>query len=220
MNIPSGKVRSTLEAEASGDSVLVAWDAPLSFDPVFGFSDRPIDRAIRRFVREHPLVEPKAVAALPFSGCPHWAITCSTLGTPFSSGERGWKLAPTILPATLGRFVFEVNPSVAWAFWWIAAGIGVPMPRYKGQDSKRGRDALVANLTSLSIPPEAAKTDDTLDAWAAWRLLRDFIEGRAEMVGDPRQGAYLLPKLPTSRVRLVDLLNEARAELKKNAGAD
>jgi hypothetical protein len=49
--------------------------------------------------------------------------------------------------------VLEVNPSVAWAFWWIGAGIGVPMPRYKGQDSRRGRDALVANLPSLSIPP-------------------------------------------------------------------
>ncbi len=211
VTVSATEVGAALRREASGDAVLLAWDAPLSFDAKFGFSDRPIDWCIRRLIREHP-IEPKAVAALPFAGCSHWAITCSTLGTPFSNGTAPWSLGAG-LPAQEGKYVFEVNPSVAWAFWWIKAGIDVPMPRYKGQDSKHGRDALVAKLGELSIPVEAAQNDDALDAWAAWRLLHDLVRGEAEVVGAVAEGSYLLPKIPKLGARITALLHEARAKL-------
>ena len=73
------------------EHLLIAWDAPLSFDGTISYSDRPIDKAVRAFIANEPRLKGGAVYALPFSGCPHWAITCDVLGLPIG-GERGVQL--------------------------------------------------------------------------------------------------------------------------------
>jgi hypothetical protein len=186
--------------------VVLAWDAPLSFQPKYGFSDRPVDYAIRALFREKEcsaLIANGALAALPFASCPHWSITCATLGVPFGP-SLGWRLCDTTYPNSEGRFVVEVNPAVALAFWWLQAGVDSPMPRYKkggtgaarvnAREAAKNRAFIREELEStLSIPEEACQTDDVLDAWVAWHLLEDFAVGKAALLGTPTEGAYLLP---------------------------
>ena len=78
---------SWIEGELGSDShALVAWDAPISFSPANGFSDRPVHRAVRAFIagqRKDGRIARGAVSALPFAGCPHWAISCAALRRPF-----------------------------------------------------------------------------------------------------------------------------------------
>lgn len=219
-SIAPPSLRAEIDSRATGN-VLLAWDAPLSFDAKYGFSDRPIDRAVRKLIAEliaeqKSRIEPKAVAALPFAGCPHWAITCTVLGRPFGDGGKAWQL-PSGLPTTEGRAVFEVNPAVAWAFWWIRENIDGPMPRYK-KGSEDGLRTLIARLGEpLGIPELARKDDDTLDAWAAWKLLDDLIREKAQVVGLPSEGAYLLPSVSSLIERVGSLLEKARNELEKSA---
>jgi len=91
------------------------------------------------------------------------------------------------------------------------------MPRYKGSYSKRGPETIAANLATLQIPNEAATSDDHLDAWVAWRLASDFLEGSATMVGTPAEGAYLLPKVEPSISAIRRLVAAAQRKLSKAA---
>ena len=77
---PSEVASYLKQALETNPNTLITWDAPLSFDPEHSFSDRPIDKAVRKAIAAHPRVSKGAVSVLPFSGCPHWAISCHILG--------------------------------------------------------------------------------------------------------------------------------------------
>jgi len=233
--MPAAELKQSLADIASVTaSAIVAWDAPLSFDPVYGFYDRPIDHAIRTFIEreiEKGTLAQGAVAALPFAGCSHWAITCSVVGTPFSSGPDQWTLCGQSYPQLPGRYIVEVHPAVALAFWWIQARADGPMPRYKkgGRGDQRttataGRrhrnEIQLALKAVVPIPDAACATDDQLDAWVAWHLLTEFAAGRALPLGVAAEGAYLLPTamshgdpLKQARVSVEGLLDVARTRL-------
>lgn len=202
ISLPASKVRDWLEKQTPRR--LVAWDAPLSFAPRFGYSDRPVDRAVRAFVNQQ-IKDGKfaagAVSALPFSGCPHWAITCNVLGRPFGRPEAYH------MPATqgdLGRegpFAIEVHPTVAVALWWLAdEGAAKPFTRYKpggglrAHDVDANRSALVPALGRWTKLPEAFfSSDDKIDASVAWFMAKEFAAGRAAWIGGPEHGGYVLP---------------------------
>ena len=110
-----GEVR---RARKGSRSLLIAWDAPMSFSPARGFSDRAVDKGTRAWLKE-AFGASCGVNALPFSQCPHWAITSAALGVPTGDGFASRVVRPA---ATLtGTFAIEVHPAVTLAWWWFTA---------------------------------------------------------------------------------------------------
>ena len=93
--------------------------------------------------------------------------------------------------------LIEVHPAFSLAVWWLAdESIEEPFPRYKSgykSDQQSARELIVDRLGYLDIPARCAESDDCLDAWAGWRMARDFLTGDAIWAGDPHFGAYVLP---------------------------
>lgn len=180
--------------------LVVAWDAPLSFDAASGFSDRAADRETRAWVKEHVQavrIAAGAVSVLPFTGCSHWAITCAALGMPFGATDAPLLLAAT--PQDGPQLVIEVHPAVTLARWWVARPRTRPMPKYKGLPKPATAAAIRAIRTELgddAVIPEAATVDDDhLDAWVAWKMAADFTKGDAVWTGSPQAGGYVVPSL-------------------------
>lgn len=178
------------ELLSSHDKVLIAWDAPLSFDPA-DFYDRKIDKAVRKWastwVKNGKIAE-KAINARPFAGLPHWAITCHTLGHPFGSAPGRLRLAERI---DKGHCLVEVHPAVALAIWWIDKKIESTFERYK---NKKGEVATIAQ--ALGFPNEAGEDDDHLDAYVAFLLGKKLLRSEARWVGSAKSGGYVLPDCP------------------------
>jgi len=195
--VPPAELREYLEEQLSRSSgLLVVWDSPLAFDPSEGFSDRAFDRAARAWVSakvREGLIEPKAVSVLPFSGCPHWALSCQVLGLPFGEGIAGLAAYSRADqgPEPGKGVVVEIHPAVALAACWIDRRIGEPFPRYKGRGAGRQAPARIA--AKLGLPEEAGQDDDALDAFMAYRLGSHLLTGEAVVFGDDLGGGYLLP---------------------------
>ena len=188
-----GEVR---RARKGSRSLLIAWDAPMSFSPARGFSDRAVDKGTRGWLKE-AFGASCGVNALPFSQCPHWAITSAALGVPTGDGFASRVVRPV---ATLtGTFAIEVHPAVTLAWWWFTADKARKAPpAYKrGSTAARSESlrALVEGLGHLGIamPEECRRDDDHLDAWVAWKMVRDFLDGGAGWIGDSEAGGYVVP---------------------------
>ncbi|HUP24010.1 MAG TPA: DUF429 domain-containing protein [Thermoanaerobaculia bacterium] len=195
--LPPAALRTFLEIKIAGPrAIIIVWDSPLAFSPTEGFSDRPIDRAARAWrsekVREGR-IEDKAVAVRPFSGCPHWAISCHALGLPFGDTIDDLTLyAPNEAdPKPDHGLVVEVHPAVALAALWIDRQIEGSFPRYKGSKAERGGPKAIAER--LDFPVEASEDDDALDAFVAYYLGRQVARGESAVVGVTNRGSYLLP---------------------------
>lgn len=209
-SLSSAEVREFVEDRLKASAVLIAWDAPLTFDPAHGFSDRPVDREARRWIKrkvQQNRVEPGAVSVLPFTGCSHWAISCHVLGRPFGSPPDGLEVAPaTYLPPTPGcGFVVEVHPAVALAILWLEKYAHKPFPRYKGGRQFANQCERIAQ--NLGFPEKAGTCDDALDAYMAWWLADRFTRGEAFFFGESHSGGYLLPRLAAPETQ--DLLTVA-----------
>ncbi|MCA9534521.1 MAG: DUF429 domain-containing protein [Myxococcales bacterium] len=183
--------------------LVLAWDAPLSFDATNGYSDRPADRETRAWVKHQVQagrIALGAVSVLPFAGCPHWAITCAALGLPFGATDAPLLLATTAQDGA--QLVVEVHPAVTLARWWVAQPRTQPLPKYKGLRKDAAAAAIRAIRTELTnevvIPEAAAISDDRLDAWIAWKMAMDFSTGDAVWTGSPQAGGYVVPPLAAS----------------------
>ena len=200
------------------DRLLIAWDAPLSFDPNISYSDRPVDKALRKFLKNRKTIGQGAASVLPFAGCPHWAISCAALGNPY--GESPGSLAltpdnPCRQEASRGSYLIEVHPAVTMAIWWLESGNRAEMRRYKGARFKEVIARYRAVLTAQQIP-EQVDDDDKLDAWVAYRMACDFLDGEALWVGDAATGGYVLPRAASANTRwkLAELIAGAAEELR------
>ena len=180
--------------------LVVAWDAPLSFDASIGYSDRAADRETRAWVKQQVQAgrfAAGAVSVLPFTGCSHWAITCAALSMPFGVTDNPLLLATASHDGP--QLVIEVHPAVALARWWVARTRTQPLPKYKGLRN----DATVAAIRAIRmeladdvvIPEAATVDDDHLDAWVAWKMAEDFTTGSAVWIGSPQAGGYVVPPL-------------------------
>lgn len=207
--------------ERRGTRVLVAWDAPLTFNPEYGYSDRPIDKAVRKFIAEQVRVgtfEKGAISALPFSGCPHWAITCAALGLPFGGPSFDLPLEAAALEEP-GAYLVEVHPAVAIGLWWLADGDGT-LRRYKPGGATRAA-AAARSLQALApvlqertgLGPAFFRDADTTDAAVAFSTALAFVQGEARWLGSPQDGGYVIP---CSRydAALSTHLREARASMR------
>jgi hypothetical protein len=190
------------------DSVLLAWDAPLTGprDP-----DRPFAneqdltiRTIEKFFRKGgPLNPPEGISTLGYGNCPHWTITRALLGLP----RVGRFDAKSDLPFHLitndedrpssGRHVVEVHPAIALWLWCKADGYDGASWRYKGAKKDVDCAREVSRLISVRLQNEKVSSarDDELDAWIAWYLADRWLNDNGVMLlGNERDGCFLLPK--------------------------
>jgi predicted nuclease with RNAse H fold len=200
-------LRSFLEdlAKVHGN-LLVAWDAPLSFDRG-DLCDRRADKVARAWVKRHVSAghfAPSAIGIRTFSGLSHWTVSCLTLGFPFGERLSGLRLATSDNISDGGLFAIEVHPAVALGLLWLDNEVPEPMPRYK-----QSPDLCRRICSALDFPPEVAVDDDTLDAFVAERLAEQFISGEAEWLGSPASGGYVVPRTKGARELIGELGRKA-----------
>jgi predicted nuclease with RNAse H fold len=199
--VAAGEMRAKIQ-DLIGSPCFIAWDAPLSYSSL-SFTDRLIDKATRQWVKEMVKAgrfEKKAINAMPFSGLSHWVISREALGLPNRNGEGRLALYPEVKYSkkpTLSA-VGEVHPAVALGCLWLDKGIKEPFPRYKGVKKSVGlaaRKSIVKALRSPDLFPDSCvESDDVLDAYVAWLMAKQFLDGKAEFANDPMEGSYILPK--------------------------
>lgn len=152
--------------------VLVAIDAPLNLPP----GRRSM--AERNRVHLRPCDEELRRRRIPFFPI--------TLGPMRTLTERGLRLKRKL--ERRGFRVVEIYPGGAQDVW------GIPRAR-------RDREGLRQGLIRLGLKGLNKKaTDDELDAATGALVGWLFLEGRAEILGDFKSGAILMPRPPTSAV--------------------
>ena len=192
---------------------LICWDAPLTGPSATDieatrdgdFSQRTIERFFSRTVTGFKT--PGGISVLPYSGCPHWALSRAVVGLPrlgpWDSGleDLPFKFVSTDSPPTQpGHYIVEVHPAVAIWLWCKEAFPSGPW------DYKKNSDTLAVLWTCLSDRLEpcglpslkdfAPKNDDELDAFVSFALgflwLHD--PDKVFLLGDGRTGSMLLPR--------------------------
>lgn len=183
----------------SNPKTLVAWDAPLSFDPN-NLNDRTVDKVVRKWAKSNRRFEEKAINARCFAGLPHWVVSCVALGLPFGTPNSGLQLAPKAPDRSCTTpLVIEVHPAVALGAWWLQSNCPDPMPRYKGNIPASERiKALKRIVEVLKFPPQSGKDDDHLDSFVAHRLGELFVHRKAHWLGSPSSGGYVMPDCPAT----------------------
>ena len=181
-------------------NVLICWDSPLSFNPSISLSDRPVEKVLRKQVEDwvaDGLVEKghsgKAVSVQPFCGCSHWVISCEATGQPFSTeGQEPIPVAQSRENVIAGgAWMIESHPAVAMAVWWIQRTNSAPFPIYKKRPDACKR--IAENLGFQELVELKRIDDDTLDAYVAHRLAKQFLSGDSRWVGDHINGGFILP---------------------------
>lgn len=206
--------------EGKKHPVLVCWDSPLSFDPQFGLSDRPVEKVLRAEVQQwvkDGWIEKKAVSVLPFSGCSHWVISCHAAGVPFSeSGAKSFPLAASVDQLRKGGvWLVEAHPAVALAIWWLESSSRPrPLPVYK-KDRSACR-FIVEQLGFHILAHRSDLNDDMLDAFVAYRLGVMFTTGEAVWIGDPQSGGFILPVSAETKWKLGSKVRQAVSKSKRN----
>jgi hypothetical protein len=219
--------------------LLLCWDAPLTGPPIdeggypAAYSQRPIEAFFSRSA--NGFKSPPGISVLPYSGCPHWAITRATVGLP-RLGR--FDTALDQLPFTLcdehtslvgkGRWIVETHPAIA--IWLWCRDAGTPMDAqeiswvYKGRSPGRTIEELWSVLRAVWVTngngaisetvnkAETPKTDDDLDAIVGWVLGTMFVQGSkaVAVVGDKSTGAILLPAVDS----IVENFRNFRSSLK------
>ncbi len=196
---------------------LLCWDAPLT-GPASShgsFSQRTIEQFFSR--RETGFKAPTGISVLPYSGCPHWAITRACLGLPIcgdyeiDKGRLPFLLTTDASEIKPGRArVVETHPAVAIWLWcrdleddndgqrpWV----------YKGRKPSRTIEELWTSLTGIWRGIEnhvvndviaridRPTNDDELDAFVGWVLGTLLASGHksVDILGDSCTGAIALP---------------------------
>ncbi len=201
---------------------------------------------IRQWIKDNEKhIEKSSVSIRPFSGCSHWALSCECLGMPYGNSKgdfENYKIAENkkcIEEAGKGkisRFVIEVHPAVSMAVWWVTQVLAKDgdygkFPKYKGSNisvsKKNGAietiwDAfddwgLVPEETELPKNKKGNWDDNKLDAWVAWKMGVDFLQGKAEWVGSPNIGGFVLPKVSEKNKDEFDLKAKMDAFEKNNS---
>jgi hypothetical protein len=184
------------------ENVLIAWDAPLT-----GPTD-PDDEKLAECDLTKRLIEkffstqdgektPDGISIGNYSNCSHWTITRRFLGLP-RVGPYDAKDLPFTLVETdahkpkLGRYVVEVHPAVALWLW--CKSDEHTIWRYKNKKDSACMQALIKTLNRKINIQITADNDDELDAWIAWYLADQWLNGNGVMLlGDARTGSFLVP---------------------------
>ena len=212
-----------LEAE---DDVLICWDAPLTgpssralggggSEHASDFTQRPIEQFFSR--GKTGFRAPEGISVMPYSSCPHWAISRNLLGLPrVGPWDRDFDSLPFQLVRRdedrpqRGRCVVEVHPAVA-AWLWCRQGWTGDSWQYKSEGEvlkamwRDLADVLPEHLEAVGEPAD----HDELDARVAFALGRIWLSGEREVVllGDLDRGTFLVPNVSRLQERFDDFTN-------------
>ena len=234
----AGALRAMLDDV--GPDTLICWDAPLTGprDPDRAgaaekdFSQRRIDSFFAR--GGTGFKAPKGISVLPYSGCPHWAITRSLLGLPRTGpydrdyADLPFRLLPAeVSPGDSRPSVVEIHPAVA-AWLWCKDERDAPTDEdkdgwlYKPKKNKEIRAwmwrVIRRKTRSVACPNPLPGDDDDFDAAVGYllgvlyRRDRDKSKSRrkAVLLGDREMGSFLVPN--------VDGLLDSWSDFAKKAG--
>lgn len=207
-------------SELAHQDTILCWDAPLTGPPAIGnnsFGASYSQRIIERFFSRNStdLKTPAGISVLPYSGCPHWAITRASVGLP----RVGLFDSETTLPfrliadndfdRTSGRWIVESHPAVAIWLWcrnstelpdtetWVHKGrppsrtIEELWGRLTAKWNASGIDKIKSTVTSMDVPAN----DDQLDAVTGWVLgmMLLYKDQSVSVLGNKETGAIVLP---------------------------
>ena len=208
-----------------GSNTLICWDAPLTGprDPdqageaCRDFSQRFIDSFFSRGATGFKT--PKGISVLPYSGCPHWAISRSLLGLPRTGPyDAHYEELPFhLLPGEDRKedsrpSVVETHPAVA-AWLWCRGLEGFPggteeRPApwlYKKDPGLRTRmwRVIRRKTREVACPDPRKGDDDDFDAAVGYLLgvlyLRDRDKSKScrkvILLGDRELGSFLVPNV-------------------------
>ena len=204
-----------------GSDTLICWDAPLTgpSDPCCAGEPRDFSqRCIESFFSRQEFRTPTGISVLPYSGCPHWAITRSMLGLPLAGpydaphDDLPFHLLPGEDPKEESRpSVVEIHPAVA-AWLWCRGKRGFPEGTKKRPDPWRyKKDAYLRKKMWDAIRDETRGVDcrdpkgddDDFDAAVGYLLgvlyLRDRHKPESDrsvvLLGDRETGSFLVPNV-------------------------
>lgn len=217
--IPASKLVTFCSSLSEDPETLLCWDAPLTGpeSSMGSFSQRTIEQFFSR--QETGFKTPKGISVLPYSGCPHWAITRACLGLPIC-GE--YSVEKDKLPFSLTTDVsqiesaqpqvVETHPAVAMWLWHRIYGSGSEKGskrswKYKSNGSSRVLQDLWDSLTDILAAhgnsavrdvierTDTPRDDDHLDAFIGWALGTLLAAGDESVgiLGDSKTGALALP---------------------------
>ena len=189
------------EALRKQPETLIAWDAPLAFDPTTSFYSRAVDKKLAAAAVDEP-----SINTAHFANLSHWSITCHVLGYPFGNPPCGLQLVDAMPEMPGAPLLIEVHPAFALFQWWRSAGAEGPVPAYKrgGRAARMGAaeklldhvGAELRGLDNLRVALARGDTpaDDLLDAAVAYEVGCRFTEGTTETIGSLVAGFIVLPK--------------------------
>ena len=218
-----GRLRNLLNSEEVGPNTLICWDAPLTGPQnpekagvqAKDFSQRCIDSFFAR--KETKFNTPKGISVLPYSGCPHWAITRSLLGLPRTGpydahhADVPFHLLPGEDQKGDSRpSVVEIHPAVA-AWLWCKDESDAPNHKgnwlYKPKKNRGIREwmwRVIRRRTRVATCPDPLNgDDDDFDAAVGYRLGVLYLEDRPKpisrrrviLLGDRATGSFLVPNV-------------------------
>jgi hypothetical protein len=219
----AGELRVLLDRFAqAGPDTLICWDAPLTGprdaeragQTNKDFSQRRLESF---FSRQDGLKAPKGISVLPYSGCPHWAITRSLLGLPrIGPYDARYEDLPFHLVPGERRegdprpSVVEIHPAVA-AWLWCKDEKDAPQDNdgwlYKPKKNSGIREwmwrVIRRRTRSVACQDPLSGDDDDFDAAVGYLLgvlyLRDREKPKPRrkviLLGDREKGSFLVPNV-------------------------
>ena len=224
LRMSAPELRDYVDLIASGGpGTLVCWDAPLTgpadtYRPGSNTHDFTKRRIERFFSMESAgFKTPKGISVLGYSACPHWTITRSLLGLPrMGSYDVPESQLPFALMTEPGRWdqlrpcVVEIHPALAAWLWcreerqtgasWVYKGSKKPM--YERRRVWSEMWDIIPRRTEFAAGLPCPETDDEFDAAVGYIVGAMICQGRVDqrrrctILGNARDGAFLLPSTP------------------------
>ena len=221
-HMPAPELRDYLKRISHEPGTLVCWDAPLTgpADVVragstrYDFTKRPIERFFSS--KQTGFKAPTGISVLGYAACPHWTITRSLLGLPrVGAFDAPDSRLPFGLVTQMGDLdagrpsVVEIHPALAAWLWCRHDRPEGASWSYKGStDPERERRVrtemwdIIRKRADVAADLPQPETDDEFDAAVGFvlgaMLMRDqaHASGRCTILGNARDGAWLVPCVP------------------------
>lgn len=226
------------KAKEKNCKVLITWDAPLT-GPDFSmmesenfdskpkkntvFTKRPIEKIFKgpKGKGDWWQKNPVGISVQGYGSCPHWTISKHVLGLPHIGGNDLSKqeyelLVSDEIKLTLDKpVVAEVHPALAMWLWLSSPENSNADINWEYKQDPKNCEKIFAKLKQfvegMGCPETSKKSDDHLDAWVAWVLGKQQLQGdksefgkeiKVRLVGNRNTGAMLLPVTKDTHIQM------------------